>query len=388
MQERYQKSLPTKRIFLICVGLIILLAISSSYVMAQDNVIKVQTESLNVRLGPGLSYTVMDQASQGQSFNILDENNEWYKIRLNDDRIGWVAKWEIDQAQPAAYDHIIARVTADFANIRQYADENSSLLGQVEQGEELDVLFQEDQWVQVLFQGNVAWVSADLVELVEGEIQAETPAEGPAHDATGASDSTTDLEDEENTDHQTSNHGPAIPLSEATIVIDPGHGGTDPGAVTPTFYEKQVALETSSRLASLLQSTGAEVIMTRTEDTDVSLADRAALSNEYQAHAFISIHYDSTQHPNQKSGTSTYYYDENDSALAETINEALAVHGTLTNNGVHFGDFQVLRDNQQPSILLELGYLNNEHDLSIVYTDDYQTAIAEAIYQGLVNYFE
>ena len=87
------------------------------------------------------------------------------------------------------------------------------------------------------------------------------------------------------------------------------------------------------------------------------------------------------------SGTTTYYYSESERNLADTINTKLTQQGPLKNNGVRHGNYFVLRNNAQPSILLELGYLDNDHDITIVNTANYQQTVAEAIYHGLSAYF-
>lgn len=341
--------------------------------MAQNNVVTVESSFLNVRVGPGLSYEVMDELNHGDEINVIEESNEWYKIRLADDRIGWIASWNVSQDHPDAYQNTYARVSNDFANVRLYADAQSDLLGTVYQGTELEVVFTENDWIQVQYMGSLGWIRGDLLEIYEGS---QTP-EVTQSDSAGSSDLNLDLAPAQ----------PTIPLSQATIVLDAGHGGIDPGAVSDEFHEKEVALETATRLQQRLQAAGAEVILTRSDDSDVSLSDRAYISNLYGANAFISLHYDASNAPNQRSGTTAYYYDDNDTALAETLNSYLLSYGLLQNHGVHFGDFQVLRDNYQPAVLLELGYMNHDLDHSIIYTDHYQKIIVEAIYQGLTDYF-
>lgn len=373
MNQTQKKTLIKKRIFLIFISIILLVTISSTIVMAQDNVVTVESSFLNVRVGPGLSYEVMDELNYGDEINVIEESNEWYKIRLGDDRIGWVASWNVSEEDPDAYQNTYARVSNDFANVRLYADVQSDLLGTVYQGTELEVVFAEHDWVQVQYMGSLGWIRGDLLEVYEGSRAPEVTQE----DAAGAEDLNIDLAPAQ----------PGVAISEATIVLDAGHGGIDPGAVSDEFMEKDVTLETASRLQQRLQAAGAEVILTRSDDSDVSLSDRAYISNQYGAHAFISIHYDASNEPNQRSGTSTYYYDDNDIALAETLNSYLLSYGLLQNHGVNFGDFQVLRENYQPAILLELGYMNHDLDHSMIYTDHYQKSIVEAIYQGLMDYF-
>lgn len=377
MKQPTQSFLTNKRTFLIFIGLIVLAAIGLLYLLSRDNVAQVDRPQLDLYAGPDASYGQLGQLEEGQSYHPIDQKGEWMKVHLSDHRLAWIHQWEIEDQEPRPEDaedknedenkaedftptqqiadhEQLAVVVGEYANVRDQADEEANLLGQVNQGQELKVIQEDEGWVQVQYDQAEGWIRGDLVQVIENNI-----------------------------DHDPNRP----PLSHATIVIDPGHGGTDPGAVSPDYYEKQIAMETAQRLANHLQSLGTTVVLTRTADVDVSLESRAALSNQHQADAFISIHYDSSDIANEKSGTSTYYYDAADKELAEHINPYLAEYGPLNNLGIHYGDFQVLRDNNQPSVLLELGFLNNDHDRRIMNTDDYQNIMVEAITQGLTDYF-
>ena len=87
------------------------------------------------------------------------------------------------------------------------------------------------------------------------------------------------------------------------------------------------------------------------------------------------------------SGTTSYYYYESNLELANTINRYLTQSAPLTNNGVRMGDYYVLRTNQQPAVLLELGYMNSDLDLQYIDSQSYQASVVEAIYQALREYY-
>ena len=176
-------------------------------------------------------------------------------------------------------------------------------------------------------------------------------------------------------------------LSEATIVIDPGLGGADPGAIGDYMYEKQATVDTAAIIAQKLESVGANVILTRTGDESISLEERAYLSNSYGADLFISIHYDSTPEGVYATGTTTYYYADSDNYVADLINDELSKNLPLPNNGSRFGNFLVLRENAQPAILLELGYMNNPDDVATFNTSHYQNLVADSILNALTDYF-
>ena len=177
-------------------------------------------------------------------------------------------------------------------------------------------------------------------------------------------------------------------LAEATIVIDPGHGGEDPGAEGTYLYEKEVTLSTAEAVAAKLREAGANVLMTRTTDEYVTLKNRAALSNSSNADLFISFHFDSTAAGTVGTGFTTYYYSDDDIPLANLVNKHLGSDLPLQNNGTKFGDFLVIRENTQPALLLELGYMNNDADVKTFNSDYYRSLVAESVYQALTDYFQ
>ena len=178
-------------------------------------------------------------------------------------------------------------------------------------------------------------------------------------------------------------------IEHAKIVIDPGHGGDDPGAVV-TFSEKHEAdhtLTTALLLKKELENLGATVILTRESDKSVSLENRAQLSNREKANAFISLHFDSGPNSNA-SGTTGYYFTSTSENLGQTVNKYIARNLTLKSQGTKFQNFLVLRENKQPSILLELGYLNNPDDNKLIESSEYQENIAKSIASALKEYFQ
>ena len=141
-------------------------------------------------------------------------------------------------------------------------------------------------------------------------------------------------------------------------------------------------------MAEKLRSAGANVILTRTSDIYVTLEDRAEMSNVNNADLFISLHYDSTASGTSVTGFTTYYYADEDIPLANLVDNHLADTLPLQDNGSKFGDFLVTRENDQPALLLELGYMNNESDVKTFNSDYYRSLVAESIYQALTEYFQ
>ena len=436
MENKLTLKKPKKIVTLFIITLFIGLTVFATVVLANQGTIKVDASVVNVRTGPGLSYDIMSQVTGGEKVTMLSEENEWYKVRLNNDQIGWIASWLIENTEVSAATNKIGTVTGEEVNIRSESNLDSTILGKVANGTELTVLFQQEGWTQVQYNGQVAWISSDLIEISESSTETTTVAvaednSAPIQTVTTRSNSTNirNSPSVESTVVSTAEKGESFTylstegdwyqiqlsdgqtgyvanwvvdlsadqtpaptanvtsLAEATIVIDAGHGGNDPGALANTFYEKEVTLDTAQLVANRLRNAGANVILTRTDDEFVSLDERAVISNQSNADVFISLHYDSTEKANEISGTTTYYYHDRDIPLAEIVSANFQQNGILPNNGVRFGDFYVTRENTQPAILIELGYLNNDTDQLTVNSSTYQTAVAEIIYQSLNQYF-
>lgn len=189
-------------------------------------------------------------------------------------------------------------------------------------------------------------------------------------------------------------------LSEKIVVIDPGHGGAQPGARwregNKVIEEKTITLAIGLHVAELLAREGATVLMTRSEDKAVGLYERTAFANGAGAHFFISIHCDSNPRPNSASGTTIYYHkDDADSrALGQAIlNEIVKVSG-LPSRGVRSDSMlyqtglAVLRTSTMPAVLIEVGYLNHAFDRAKLIDPAFQKRVAEAIVRGLKAHVE
>lgn len=180
-------------------------------------------------------------------------------------------------------------------------------------------------------------------------------------------------------------------LSDVTIVLDPGHGGEDVGSLdnSETIYEKTLTLKTAKVVEKTLKAAGVNVVMTRTTSSEyTSLSDIASLTNKNNANLFISFHYDNSDYANEAEGFTTYYYYKGASKkFANAIHSELANNNTLYDRGVNQENYQVIRDTYVPSILLELGYLNNDSDLATMNTATYRQMVADSVLAGIKDYY-
>ena len=184
---------------------------------------------------------------------------------------------------------------------------------------------------------------------------------------------------------------------ENEVAIDPtgkqnGRGAyihLDVDVAKQAKEEKTFTLRYAKQLQSKLKKAGARVYMTRDSDKTVSLSKRPELAEKVHADAFISFHFDSSPQDNSASGYTTYYYHKDNGSfrLAKDINSQLTSLG-LDNRGVDFGNFLVLRDNTQPAVLLESGYINSDRDLSFIDDSSYENKVTNDVVKGLQLYFE
>lgn len=172
------------------------------------------------------------------------------------------------------------------------------------------------------------------------------------------------------------------------IVIDPGHGGDDPGANHGDIYEKDINLSVAKKVESLLQDSDYKVIMTRDKDEAVDLKKRAMIANDKEADVFISIHCNDLKN-GQADGIETYYYSDeetNSVKLAKVIQNQLVIDTGAKDRGTRTADLSVIRNTTMPAVLTEIGFLSDENEQEKLLSEDYQEKVAEAIANGLTNY--
>lgn len=187
-------------------------------------------------------------------------------------------------------------------------------------------------------------------------------------------------------------------LKGKTIIIDPGHGGSDPGAIGPNrLREKEVTLGVSLKVEDILKSAGANVIMTRTDDQDVygpnasdrdELQARVNVGRENPADVFVSIHANSFTSPSAH-GTATYFYEKSpyDRILAQSLQDGLVEFGGLSDRGIQAANFYVVKRTSTPAALVELAFISNPREESLLGSSDFQLSLAEGICKGLSDFF-
>ena len=191
-------------------------------------------------------------------------------------------------------------------------------------------------------------------------------------------------------------------LSGKIIVIDPGHGGNDAGAIGPTgVMEKNVTLKVALELRKLLEAEGARVVLTRDKDSTVSakgakasdieeLGARCEVANQIGADIFISIHADSFTRPEAR-GTTGYYYGKSTSGrgqkLADCIRRNLVEQLGTPSRGTQPCNFYVVKNTDMPATLIELGFISNKEEEKLLDSKEGVMKAAQGIFDGIEDYF-
>ncbi|TCL36546.1 N-acetylmuramoyl-L-alanine amidase [Anaerospora hongkongensis] len=183
-----------------------------------------------------------------------------------------------------------------------------------------------------------------------------------------------------------------------TIVVDPGHGGSDAGALgTHNIAEKDVTLGIALELKKMLAAKGANVVLTRSSDRDVAysgasdkeeLAARVNVANRLDADLFVSIHADA--HSTQDAqGTTTYFYEKTDEdrRFAQILQSNLVRQVGLFDRGFEENDYYVLENTHMPAILAEVAFLSNPQEAKLLSKSSFWRKAALGLYNGINNYF-
>ncbi|WP_297991207.1 N-acetylmuramoyl-L-alanine amidase [Anoxybacillus sp.] len=244
-------------------------------------------------------------------------------------------------------------VTTATLNVRQTPSATGTLVGTLRKGQVVDVYDINGYWAKIVYNGQFAYVHKTYVKL---------------RNVAGS------------------------PVKGRIIVVDAGHGGKDPGAMSGGANEKTIVLEVAKLLKEKLEKAGATVVMTRETDVYPTLQDRVDIAKNNYAEMFVSIHTNSATNTSAK-GAEVYYDSstnpngEESKKLAQYIQEEIVRMANMVDRGVKNSGLYVLRNNTVTSVLVELGFISNAEDRAKLTSAEYQNIYAEAIYQGIVKYY-
>lgn len=373
------KKIITVILFILCLPFIY----SSTSVEAANPTITVNTDRLNVRSEPILNGEFMTSIHMGEKYPYIKKEGEWIQISLPNGKKGWVAHYLVvvnesdvvnkttDSIQPSnesTFSSTQIYIAHNGTNIRKNPNTLSSIITRANQGDTFEAINFENDWYEIKLQNGKTGYVAEWV-VTKNDSQSEN--------------NQVSTSDDENFKQQ----GLEQYLRGKKIVIDPGHGGRDPGTIgVHGTLEKNITMETATRLLNKLKAAGAQVVLTRVQDEYISLPLRVSTSMHFDADAFISIHYDSFSEGTE--GATTFFYHPWQKELAVNIHSSLMNQTNMTDRGVRKGDYYVIRENRQNAVLVELGFLSNPVEEILVTSEQYQVLATTGIYEGLARYFK
>ncbi len=395
-------------------------------------------DGLNVRSGPSTSFSSIEQINQGEQYVKLGSEGDWVKIQLKNGDEGWTASWRVKEVThtpsplpPTKKRTAIVKIPS--LNVRSGPDSTYSIVGQLTEGESLHIVEQKGDWFHVEGKQVNGWVANWLVEEKKTDSPSRVPAPSKAY--IKILNPGTNIRNGPQTKFEVvglAELGETYPviakegdwfkirltnqkigyvagwivtaygvpnvtrkgieeiLKGKTILIDPGHGGNDSGAIGPHLgsLEKTINLKVSRLLAEKLKAAGARLYLTREEDRKVSLQERVNSAVDKQADVFISVHHNTSENY-RINGVITYFYsDGEDRELAGLIQKELIKKTGLNDLKARYGDYFVLRENPQLAVLCELGFLTNYQEEILLTTSEFQEQAAEGIFQGILKYYK
>ncbi len=393
------------------------------------------TSRVNLRSGPGTNFDVIDRLNHGTVVNVMGKSNNWLQVVMSNQRQGWLASEFVtvreapvessrddssirdrepdteqqDEIVPdegaipndpalngltainsvtatTSHDSVVLTINGN-ANFsfttsmleqpaRYVVDINNAYLSQELLGNPTISINQSpvNQFRIGQFTNSTVRIVADLNSFarVENSVNNSNQISFSFREASGN-------------------------LAGKTIVIDPGHGSIqpggwlDPGAVGPTgLHERVVALDISLKLARILENQGANVILTHTGSTSLSLAERAQIANDNNAAMFVSIHANANVNRNIN-GTMTFYHNGgpnawNNQQLARSIQSQLVKQINRQDLGIATANFSVLRNSQVPAVLVETAFISNPQEEKLLADANFRTKCAEGIANGIIHY--
>ena len=322
----------------------------------------VMVRTLNVRGEPSTGGKKIGSLTEGTNVDIYETgvNQDWLKVNM-DNQWGYIhgdyVKTVTDQTSEESIQTLNkGKVNTTLLNVRKAPLITSAKLGFLTNGTSVDIYETVNiDWYKIKINQDWGYIHKQFVTLID-DISLDNTV-----------------------------------LKNKTVVIDPGHGGYDPGAIGFGLKEKDLTLSISLLLERKLKRAGANVIMTRNTDIFVPLSQRRAIGSIDTADVFLSLHINSSI-VSGAHGTETYWninHAANDSKrLAENIQLQLLTKLATRDRGIREGNFEIIKHTRNPSILVELGFLSNANEAQKMASEEYKEDSAQAIFEGLIRYFE
>lgn len=386
---------------------------------------KVTAHSLNVRAWPSPTSKVVGSVKKGQSVVVYSththQKTKWYKIQHKTGyafvSANFVAVSKYIAPNPAPKPVATAPETPTYTgtvtvtplNVRTGASVSNKVIGKLSKGEKVDVYrvhtVGNSKWFKIKYKTGYGYVSANYVTVVRYAKPAPTivytkPVTSTPVVATPKPSETTTPVGEPKTEPvktepvKTTQPKGDLPLKGQIIVVDAGHGGTDPGAVRGSIVEKDIVLDTVKRVASKLKAEGATVYESRPSDKFETLDSRVSFAKTKKADMFISVHANTAEATSAR-GIETWYNatvnpkgsDSKELALDIQRRMVQQVQGASPDRGVKHGDFYVVRAATMPAVLVELGFVSHSVEGNNLKTASYREKLAEGIKLGVLDFY-
>ena len=311
---------------------------------------KKTTANLNMRTGPSTSYSIITKIPSGTVVKVISSSNGWDYVEY-DGQKGYCSNSYLVATNETP---TVKKITTTNVNFRKGPGTNYDIISTISANTVVDVISVSGSWAKVKYNGQEGYLHTDYLATYTGESSGSgLPSSKPNY-------------------------------SRVKVVIDPGHGGHDPGAVAFGRNEKDIALTISKKINANLKTLGFQTVMTRSTDVYVALSERYNIANRNNADIFVSIHLNSASSSSAK-GIETLY--KNTKALASDIQTEMISATGATNRGLKYrSDLAVLNGTKMPASLVETGFISNPTESSSLATTSYQDKLAVSIAKGIAKY--
>lgn len=309
-------------------------------------------DNINIRDADNINGNVIAQGNRNDSYEVCGEKNGWMEIKLPGGQSGYVAAWLTSYNMNYFSEGKEAyKKTTDDLNVRTGPSAKDKKVLTLKKGSTVTVVDTEDGWDKVVDKnGKVGWCNNSYLKEV-------------------------------------------LPLSGKKILLDPGHGGKDPGSISFTGkFEKYVNIDVALNLKEKLENMGATVYLTREGDTYIKNSERGRMADKLGCDILLSLHHNSLNNSDYF-GLSTYYNTKNfkDKKYGYDLAEAIYLNAVTVNgvyrDGILDRNYEVLRETRTPAALIEIGFMSNPKEEMNIHNSSFQNTIVEKIAAGIVDYF-
>ncbi|WP_312832799.1 N-acetylmuramoyl-L-alanine amidase [Sedimentibacter saalensis] len=309
-------------------------------------------DNINIRDTDSVSGNVVAQGNKYDSFEVCGEKSGWLKLKLPDGQSGYVAAWLTSYNMNYYSEGTVSyKKTTDDLNIRTGPSTKDKKVLSIKKGSSVIVVDTENGWDKIVDKkGNVGWCNNSYLKEV-------------------------------------------LPLSGKKILLDPGHGGKDPGSISFTGkFEKYVNMDVALMLKEKLENLGATVYLTRNGDTYIKNSERGRMADKLGCDILLSIHHNSLNNSDYF-GLSTYYNTKNfkDKKYGYNLAESIYLNAVTVNgvyrDGILDRNYEVLRETKTPAALIEIGFMSNPKEEMNIHNSSFQNIVVEKIAAGITDYF-